>query len=1165
MLIDNKDTHEKDSKEICSSDVEQQEKLKAWQWISKFTEQGHMDMVTGYFTIGALAWLARVTNSNISRYRFVLGDIVSTEVEKERPLNLLNEHLSVEAAVQLSAVAREAVEFLRQNQVEVKTLEPNFCHAKLYLHASPGEQRFNYYMTGSSNLTEAGLGMKQTQNVELNVAETGKNSRYQELQKWFDNLWKQEQAHTRKTLRDKDGKRYTVPFKEYLIEEISKVFKRYEPKGLYYKVLFELFGAQMELDKEDPEFTRQVVKLENTQVFQDLYPFQKSGALSIIKMLQRYNGAILADAVGLGKTWTALAVMKFFQDQKYEVVLLCPKKLHQNWVRYRRRQGSRFESDNLDFYIRYHSDLQLERLDKPAYRAELADVCFVSNRPRLFVIDESHNLRNDKSQRYKFLVEEILKRNDGAKVLLLTATPINNTLNDIRNQFKLMVQGDPAGFRDTLKVKNLDYTFRIAQHAFREWRESPNPRIRDFIKTLPDNFFKLTDALTVSRTRAMISDLGSSLCFPVKEKPMNLFVTPNELGNFESFEELFQKFPPMLSGYQPSFYAEPMEEKKQRLEEKKQGNTSVSVMEDEIQRDKFLVKMMYILMVKRLESSWHSFYETVKRIRDHHQNALEKIRQYEDEHNRLLEIEQSAQLPLFDDEEQDDILEAITLGKKRKVSLSEIDKAGNLKLFKKDLKKDQAALDNLVANLERFAAGMKQESVVPDNRNSSDLKLEALMQQIIAKQQSGKNHDNRKVVIFTVYRDTARYLFEQLKQRGFTKIAMISGTGSATDDHPREVNDFEPILERFAPYTKLFREKKWDFISSAMDLSPQQAYHEWIRWVAEHHPGTYEQVQHPLEILIATDVLSEGQNLQDADMVINYDIHWNPVRIIQRMGRIDRLGSPNETICGVNFWPSNNINSYLDLQGRIEQRMAAMKLAGSEVDLEFSDTFKEMAEDEQLENRLKKRMLEQMQTTWDDIEVSEKGLGFNNLSLEQYRAELLTEFMRDTEKYAAMPNGVYTGFLPIKEVCAKPGIIALLGYPARPQGYIPHGYKSWDLIYIDMKGKPVLINHKEVLDALNRHKEHDRSVPEPIDKGEAEALEPFVEALKAWIRAQGSEEQTQPDGTTKETMSHQAKDILSRLSTCSHDAITRIKQNETVESQYQPANFDLIVWFVVGC
>jgi len=659
---------------------------KVHEWISEYTETGNMDLVTGYFTIGAMAWLAERINEKIDRFRLVLGDIVDTGTREERVLNLLNGNITVDAALRLNKLAREAVDFLKQDKVLAKTLEPNFCHAKLYLLRALNDSRYHYFISGSSNLTEAGIGLKTTHNVELNIAETGDNNQYKELITWFDNLWNSEKAHTRKTIIQSDGKKTKIPFKEYLIAEISKVFKTYTPREIYYKVLFELFGNQFDFEHNDPSFNRQLIHLENTVIFKSLYPFQQQGVMSIIKMLQSYNGAILADAVGLGKTWTALAVMKFFQEQQYEIVLLCPKKLKYNWERYKHKQESRFENDKIDFYVRLHSDLQLERLDKEMYKSQLADTRFAGNRPRLFVIDESHNLRNDKSQRYRFLVEEILKQNKQAKVLMLTATPINNSLNDIRNQFKLIVKGDTEGFKETLGVSNLDYTFRKAQHAFKAWREGDSLKISDFISTLPGNFFKLTDALTVSRTRAMISEQESQLTFPAKEKPVNLFVTPNELGNFESFEELFQKFPPMLSGYQPSFYAEPMEVKMRRQEEKNKGRSTVSVLDDEIQRDKFLVKMMYILMVKRLESSWYSFYETIKRIRDHHQNALKKILEYEKGNRKAIELASSEQLSLFDEDDVENQVEEITLGKKRKVSLREIDDAGNLNLFKKDLK-----------------------------------------------------------------------------------------------------------------------------------------------------------------------------------------------------------------------------------------------------------------------------------------------------------------------------------------------------------------------------------------------------------------------------------------------------------------------------------------------
>ena len=1119
------------------------ENKKVHEWISQYTEAGKLDIVTGYFTIGALAFLSRQVNEKISDFRLVLGNIVNVDIEDNRPLDLLNENISIEASLKLSSVAQEAVNFLKQNKVIAKTLEPNFCHAKNYLfNPSENDDRKKYFISGSSNLTEAGIGLKTTNNVELNIAETGNNNQYKELVSWFENLWVRPQAHKDKTIIHNDGTKTKVDFKEYLIHEIEKIFIKYTPREIYFKILFELFGSQLIEQENDPDFSRQVGRLENSVIYNALYDFQKKGVLSLIRMLQKYNGAILADAVGLGKTWSALAVMKFFQLQGREVLLLCPKKLENNWKRYRKNQESKFEKDQFDFFVRFHTDMSEERLEKYDDRA---DKFFTNDKPKLIVIDESHNLRNDKSNRYKFLLEQVLKPNEDIKVLLLSATPINNSLNDIRNQFKLMVQGDVQGYNENLGVRNIEYTFRTAQKAFNEWREDDKPKISEFIKKLPANFFTLTDSLTVARTRKMIDGQQKELIFPHKEKPINLFVTPHELGNFETFEELFDHFPPMLSGYQPSFYVD--------IDEKEKN-----VLHDERQRDRFLVKMMYILMVKRLESSWFSFYSTVEKIKNHHQNALDKIKNYlENKKNQTIDDVDSTQ---FEDDEFEDQYDEFTLGKKRKISLSEIDAAGNIENFKKDLKKDLDALDNLFINLQKFETRIKKEIDKPNNINSIDNKLEELIKQIQYKRIKGENANNQKVVIFTVYRDTAKYLFDQLKARGFNNLAMVSGSGSLTSDSDEETKNFEPILERFAPYTKLYKEKEWDFDS---EKHKSNAYQEWIKWIADNQPKTYQKLQNPIDILIATDALSEGQNLQDADMVINYDIHWNPVRIIQRMGRIDRLGSPNQKIFGINFWPSKNINTYLDLQGRIEQRMAAMKLAGAEVNLEFSDSFKEMAEDENLENRLKSRMMEQMQTSWDDIEVSDQGLGFVDLSLEKYRQDLFEEFNKDKAKYQRMPKGVYSGFKSDKIICSKDGIIALLGYPSKPEKQRDHIYRVFDIIYIDYKGEMVLLNQKEVLDAITYHKDRERFVPDAIDKGDESAIQELVNALKNYLDSQATETEVQSDGTIKKSMGREAKDVLDKLRKGDKGALARVKQNVKVDEKYQLDNFDLITWLLV--
>ena len=1130
------------------------ENLKVYEWLREYTESGKMDIVTGYFTVGAIAYLSSQINNKIENFRMILGDIVNIDVIQDRSIDLLNENITIEAALKLSAVAKEAVEFLKQDKVAAKTFEPNFCHAKLYLFNPVKDDRHSYFVSGSSNLTEAGIGLKETNNVELNIAETGNNNQYQELSNWFRDLWKSKEAHKSKTIIDQTGKKHITPFKEYLIESIEQIFIQYTPKQLYYKVLFELFGNQILSDQDNPEFNRQVGRLENTVIYNALYDFQQKAVLSLIKMLQKYDGAILADAVGLGKTWTAIAVMKFFQLQGREIIVVCPKKLQYNWNRYARHQNSKFEKDDLEFFIRFHTDLIDGRMNKETYRLERADTLFINDKPKLFVIDESHNLRNGKSNRYQFLVEEILKKNDDIKVLMLSATPINNTLHDIRNQFKLIKKGFRNGFYESLSIRNIDHLFGRAQKAFKKWRDDDTPKIADFIKMLPAGFFRLTDSLTVARTRQMIEKQTTKLHFPKKQKPKNIFVTPKQIGNFESFEELFDHFPPMLSAYLPSFYIEQAKD--------------VDRFHDERQRDRFLVKMLYILLVKRLESSWFSFYSTIKKILHHHQNALDKIMAYlekEQDHDFAGDLESDI---IEDDEFEDiadDLIDNMSLGKKRKVLLSDIDKAGNIDHYKKDLKKDIEALESLVNNLEKFDRSIKLEVAGNRNYKSKDEKLQSLIEEIKAKRASGYNNDNQKIVIFTVYKDTAFYLFNQLKQRGFTQMAVVSGDVSKTDSSMQETKLFEPILERFAPFTKLFNEKEWRFDPSEKNLSKCEQYKQWIEWVADNDKKVHDKIKNHIDILIATDVLSEGQNLQDCDMVINYDIHWNPVRIIQRFGRIDRLGSPNKEIFGINYWPSDNINSYLNLKGRIEERMTMMKLAGSEVHLEFSDSFKEMASDDDFEDKLNKKMLMQMQTSWDDIEENDAGLGFDNLSLQDFRQELLEELQRDEKYYKNMPKAVYTGFKAQNNICPESGIIALLGYPSRQPKTLNHEYQIYDLIYINKNGNQVLLNQKDILDALSGHKEQSRFVPEKIERGEEAAIKELVISMKKWLDSQSSEEEIQKDGSIKKRAGSETKNILAKLKTGDSLAIKRVKENKSVTDKYKLQNFDLITWFLVSC
>jgi ERCC4-related helicase len=1119
------------------------EKRSVHEWITKHTHDGKIQLVTGYFTIGALAWMSEKLNQKISRFDLVLGEMSGHDTSRDRTLDLLNEKISLDSAVSLHQVARQAVDFLEQEKVLAKTLEPNFCHAKAFVFHSDNDEDQHYFIQGSSNMTESGIGLRKTSNVELNILGRGAGGSFDEMAKWFEGLWNRPQAHFDKTVKDSNGKTRKVNFKKYLIEQISKIFAEYTPEMVYFKILYELFGEQVNQTETDLEFTRQLGRLENTEIYRSLYDFQQKGAMSLIRMLRNYNGAILADAVGLGKTWTALAVMKYFQMTGREVLLLCPKKLQHNWLQYKKHHDSRFEADGFEYFIRFHTDLQDDRFEKYTDRS---DKLFASEKPLLIVIDESHNLRNDKSNRYQFLVEKILRENADVKVLLLSATPINNSLQDIRNQFKLMVQGDVTGFNETLGIKNLEYTFRVAEKKFRDWSAKRNPRISDFVKSLPPNFFQLTDSLLVARTRPMIEGMQNGLDFPKKMPPKNLFVTPREIGDYESFEELFTEFPERLSGYMPSLYLD--------------DNREVSsILEDEKQREFFLVKMMYILMVKRLESSWLAFQTTVEKIRAHHQNVLDAIKDYQSEKKKNA-LATGEQLDLFgDDDDLQGQLEQFTIGKKRQFKISDIDAAGNLEAFKKDLKADVKQLDLLTQNLEKFARNIQKET----SDDSRDEKLAALIREIRDKR---ARNQNPKVIIFTVYRDTAQYLFDELGKRGFTHHAMVSGDYSLIWDDDEKHRNFEPILQRFAPYTKLFKEKNWEkFNPQHPNDAPQKQFADWKNWIKTHHAPTAKLLDRPLDILIATDALSEGQNLQDCDLVVNYDIHWNPVRVIQRFGRIDRLGSPNEYVFGINFWPTDNINAYLNLQKRLEKRLAAMKLAGSEVPDRFTQTFEAMNDSDELETMQKERMMRQMQISWEDIEVADESFGFDDLSLEKFRQDLLGELKKTQDFYESMPKGVFSGFIRNPELLPADGVIALFGLPAKKSGQNPSRYPRLLVAYTDFSGKSVLDNPKEILDNLSLEIKTNppRCLPDGIDAAHPEPLEKIAHALRAYIQTQASEEIQLEDGSTKKVIGESVLDKLKRLKAGDKTAVSEAKFEGKASEFYEPENCDLIAWLVV--
>jgi len=1119
MLLDNKTKFASDNKVI--------------ELITRYARDGKFDLVTGYFSVAALAELARRLDGTII-YRMILGQLLKDEGEQEPVVDLLSDDLSIDHALRLSPNAQKAIEFIGRNSVQLKTIQSAFCHAKTYIYEDSKEPAFNFKIIGSSNLTASGLGVyDSTSNIELNYAATGNSSDYKELQLWFKDVW---EKVANDKVRVSDGTK--IDLKQHLIELIKNLYKEYSPLELYYKVLYELFKKDLDKFELDPDFNLQIGHLRSTEIWNALYPFGQKGVVSLIKMMKTYGGAILADAVGLGKTWQALAVMKYFEiSEGCESILLCPKKLEQNWSNFLMRRNSRFENDRFNFVIRYHTDLQDDRIDKDGITLR---EFFQSDKPKLFVIDESHNLRNDKSIRYQYLVEKLLAPNKNVKVLLLSATPINTSLNDVRNQFKLLVKGDDRGFKESLDIHRLESLFRDANKIFKEWRDNSDKKLSTLIGMLKPDFFKLADSVVVARTRELIKEIQPDLKFPIRNSRKgrdNIFITPEKIGAFRSFDDLFNAFPPKLCAYQPANYIVVTEKKE--------------AIEDEQLRDRFLVEMMYILLTKRLESSWMSLKKTVEKILAHHLNALNKLQDYRQKKETLLRDSDMNLEELFEDDDSELNSPELSIGK-REIRFTEIDRSGRLDDFEADLKNDIAALENMHLNLAAFEKKVEKET----SYNSVDNKLEKLMEIIHKKWKEGHNHGNRKVVVFTAYKDTAFYLYDELRKRKFTNLAVVVGEGSKVWDDEHEHKKFEPILQRFAPYTKLCMEKKWEGFYHDKFLSPLENFERWKQFITSHHPDYLTMLNNPVDILIATDCLSEGQNLQDADMVINYDIHWNPVRVLQRMGRIDRIGSPNldDGIFGVNFWPSNNIENYIRLKERVEDRMVQMKIAGIEVDRKFSEKLSERLDDEKLEDAAREKMLRQMQISWDEIDKPDKNFGFNDLSLESFRQELFELLKND--KLAFIPNGVFTGFRAVPDLFHSPlpkGIIALLGYPRTPAAIDRHDFQYTEhyLAYACDDGSTFLINQKDILTILRRHKQQNRFVPKAIDQSSEPELDKLKDMLLRWLDGQAGRQSTD--------------DVLKIIQTGKIEpADADDEEKERLDKKFRKENFDLLCWFIVS-
>ena len=909
-----------------------------------------LSVVSAYFTINAFEALQKPLNE-IEALRFLFGDpdfiksLDPSNTEK-KAFGITDTGLELSKQLQQKPIAKACAEWIEE-KVEIRsTREANLLHGKMYHIANNGVEKA---IMGSSNFTMHGLGLsKGSSNIELNLEVDSDRDR-RDLKAWFDEIW--------------EDNKLVEDVKEQVLAKLGQIGKDHAPELIYYKTLYELFRDEIETRKTN-EQTLEDTHLYDMEIWETLYEFQKEGVKSVIARLLRHNGCILADSVGLGKTYTALAVIKFFELRNERVLVLCPKKLHDNWAlypAYNSQDTNPFLDDKFGYTLLSHTDLS-------RYSGDAGGVNLENFNWRNFdmvVIDESHNFRNDtkpgedkdgnfRHSRYSRLLEEVIKEGTKTKVLMLSATPVNTSLIDLRNQIYLMTEKREDIFKESLGISNIGSLLRQAQKEFKKWEEggSENGK-RDktkLLEALGADFFQLLGGVSIARSRRHIKtfyaeDMTRIGEFPTPQKPENCHPPTDLTGelSYKALADQIGKFE--LSIYRPSSYVI-SEAAKQRLADEKQKFRF-----NQADRERFLIGMMQTNFLKRLESSAHSLSETLERTVGKIDDMLKKIEKYEQ--NPRIQDAQADILP--DDDEEDE--EFLINRARNPYHLRELDYTR----WRKDLIKDKQTLTD---------AWDRVKAITPER----DGKLKAIKAHIRDKSQKPTiNKDgktNRKLLVFTTFKDTAVYLYEQLSDLAAEldlNMAMVSGNGTQTINRQ---NNFNVILNNFAPKART----KKDSVVDEIDL------------------------------LIATDCISEGQNLQDCDTVLNYDIHWNPVRIIQRFGRIDRIGSRNTTVKMINYWPTEDMEVYLRLQSRVESRMVLADAAASGDDDPLNEFTYEQA---QMELNFRDAQLKQLREDVLDLDDLSDGIVMSDFTFDYFFAQLLKYLERKRDELEATPNGAY--------------------------------------------------------------------------------------------------------------------------------------------------------------
>lgn len=786
------------------------------------------------------------------------------------------------------------------------------------------------------NLDSVCLGLLNSETPVFINSFEDTNNQYLGL---FKNVWN----HSNRLMNDS------------ISELLKKGTKNYSGESIYKYSIREIFQYSTISERADEKLEK--VGFKNSKIWSMLYNFQKDAVIGAIEKIETYGGCIIADSVGLGKTFEALAVMKYYQLRNDRILLLAPKKLRDNWTVYQQNDIYNILSeDRLNYDVLNHTDLSRDKGKSGDINLETINW----GNYDLVVIDESHNFRNNPNRRegmtrYKRLMNDVIKSNIRTKVLMLSATPVNNKMNDLKNQISFITEGDDTHF-SSYGIESITQVMRDAQRKFTTWFRNGDPNnldVNNLMEHLDGSYFRILDMLTIARSRKHIekyydtTDIGK---FPNRLKPKTIYPEIDTKNQFKDIGVIYDEISTLtLASYSPLGYVR--SDKREFYEQKYDMLTQTGSIFKQVDREQSLIYLMRINLLKRLESSIHSFKLTVEKLIHTIDLNLKQI-----EEHRTGDID--FDLNITDIDIDDIELEDLLVGGKTKILIQDID----IIRWKQDLKQDKSVLMTLMSNIE----------LIDVERDAKLLELKKIIQD---KLENPINPDNKKIIVFTAFADTAKYIHEEmtpwLKKEHGLYSALVTGSDTNKTNMPNCKSDLGSILTNFSPRSK-----------KRSELNPNE--------------------ENEISVLFCTDCISEGQNLQDCDFLINYDIHWNPVRIIQRFGRIDRIGSKNENIQLVNFFPSMELDSFIDLVARVQGKMIMLDVSATGEDNIISQNSREMQD---LDYR--KRQLKQLQNQVIDLEDVQGNISITDLTFNDFKIDLEKSTDSELKELNHIPRSSY--------------------------------------------------------------------------------------------------------------------------------------------------------------